>query len=86
MSAGPGIWVVVLIAFFLAVGFPLMHIGVPSLTHQSVSPHHFGRVFSLWRQFAEAVALVFFVLVGRASRESVEPHTLTKTAFQTLPR
>lgn len=63
MAAVPGMSMVVLVAFLLAFGLPLMDIGVPSLIHESVSPQQVGRVYSLWRQFAEA-GIAVGLLVG----------------------
>jgi hypothetical protein len=62
-AAAPGVAMVVVVAFFLAFGLPLMDIGVPSLIHDSVAPLHVGRVYSLWRQFAET-GIAVGLLVG----------------------
>jgi predicted MFS family arabinose efflux permease len=40
-----------------------MDIGVPSLIHERVLPLYVGRVYSLWRQFAEA-GIAVGLLVG----------------------
>jgi MFS transporter, DHA3 family, macrolide efflux protein len=63
MAAAPGMSMVGLVAFFAAFGLPLMDIGVPSLIHERVLPLYVGRVYSLWRQFAES-GIAVGLLVG----------------------
>jgi DHA3 family macrolide efflux protein-like MFS transporter len=63
MAAASTISMVGLVAFFAAFGLPLMDIGVPSLIHERVLPLYVGRVYSLWRQFAEA-GIAVGLLVG----------------------
>jgi hypothetical protein len=71
-AAAPGVAMVVVVAFFLAFGLPLMDIGVPSLIHESVAPLHVGRVYSLWREFAEA-GIAVGLLVGGPLVDALGP-------------
>jgi MFS transporter, DHA3 family, macrolide efflux protein len=64
MAAASGIPMVGLLAFFAAFGLPLMDICVPSLIHESVPALHVGRVYSLWRQFAETGMGIGLLLGG----------------------
>jgi DHA3 family macrolide efflux protein-like MFS transporter len=64
MAASPGMAMVIVIAFALGFGFPLMDIGVPSLIHENIAPQHLGRVYSLWRQFAEAGIAMGLLVAG----------------------
>ncbi|MPV86247.1 MFS transporter [Ostreibacterium oceani] len=75
----------IVFGFVGGCGLPLMDIYMPSLIHSVGNAQHHGRLFAIWRFFADFGMVMGFALSGLLTSFATAPTALTLIAVLTIP-